>query len=186
MKRTLYARHRRYGRYIRNRETMVTALTLSAATLSVIVGTPGTFNVVLSPSNASYKDFTLDYDNTKVNCTIAGLVVTVNGLVNGSAVVTVKRGTLSASITVTVTTAVASVTVAPSTATGVAGGTQQLTPTVLPAGASNKSVTYTTSNAAVATVSSTGLITFVAAGTCNITVTTVSGAKTAICAVTVS
>jgi len=81
---------------------------------------------------------------------------------------------------------VASVTLAPTTASKTVGQTQQLTPTVLPANAANKSVTYATSDASKATVSASGLVTAVAAGTATITVKTVDGNKTATCVVTIT
>ncbi|MEP6930655.1 MAG: Ig-like domain-containing protein [Flavobacterium sp.] len=82
--------------------------------------------------------------------------------------------------------AVTGVTLSPTTATLLVGATQQVTPTVAPATATNKTVTYASGNTAVATVNASGLITAVAAGTATITVTTQDGAKTATCAVTVS
>ncbi|WP_337968096.1 Ig-like domain-containing protein [uncultured Flavobacterium sp.] len=82
--------------------------------------------------------------------------------------------------------AVTGVTLSPTTATLLVGATQQLTPTVAPATATNKAVTYSSSNTAVATVNASGLITAVAAGSATITVTTQDGAKTATCAVTVN
>ena len=82
--------------------------------------------------------------------------------------------------------AVTSVSLSPSSASLNTGGTQQLTPTVLPANATNKSVTYSSNNTAVATVNSSGLITAVANGTAAITVSTVDGNKTSTCIVTVS
>jgi uncharacterized protein YjdB len=81
---------------------------------------------------------------------------------------------------------VTGVTVSPSTASIAVGATKQLTPTVAPANASIKSVTYSSSATAKATVSASGLITGVAAGEATITVTTVDGAKTATCVVTVT
>ncbi len=66
------------------------------------------------------------------------------------------------------------------------GGTVDLNETVLPTNATNKSVTWSSSNNSVATVNSSGLVTAIAAGSATITVTTVSGSKTATCAVTVS
>jgi uncharacterized protein YjdB len=81
---------------------------------------------------------------------------------------------------------VTGVSVSPTNATLAVGATQQLTPTVSPANATNKNVTYTSSNNGVATVSTAGLITAVASGTATITVTTVDQSKTATCAVTVS
>ncbi|SDZ60755.1 Por secretion system C-terminal sorting domain-containing protein [Flavobacterium aquidurense] len=82
--------------------------------------------------------------------------------------------------------AVTGVTLSPTTATLLVGATQQLTPTVAPATATNKTVSYSSSNTAIATVNATGLITAIAAGISTITVTTQDGAKTATCAVTVN
>ena len=82
--------------------------------------------------------------------------------------------------------AVTGVTLSPTTATITVGGTQQLTPTILPANATNKTVSYSSNNTGIATVNTTGLITAVAAGTATITITTADGAKTATCIVTVS
>ena len=81
---------------------------------------------------------------------------------------------------------VTSVSVSPTTATLNIGGTQQLTATVLPANATNKSVTWSSSNTAVATVSTSGLVTAVAVGSATITVTTMDGNFTASCGVTVA
>jgi uncharacterized protein YjdB len=66
------------------------------------------------------------------------------------------------------------------------GETQQLTATVAPADASNKSVTWSTSNAAIASVSSSGLVTANGDGTAIITVTTADGGFTATTQVDVS
>ncbi len=68
----------------------------------------------------------------------------------------------------------------------VVGATEQLTATVLPNDATNKSVTWNSSNPSVVTVSATGLITAVTAGNATITVTTVDGSKTAQCNVNVT
>lgn len=64
------------------------------------------------------------------------------------------------------------------------GDTLQLTETVEPSNAANKSVTWSSSNTSVATVSN-GLVTGVSPGTAVITVTTVQGGYTATCTVTV-
>lgn len=81
--------------------------------------------------------------------------------------------------------AVSSVTLTPSTLSLVVGGTSQLSFTVLPADATDKTVTFSSSNAN-ATVSSTGLVTAVTAGSATITVTTTDGSKTATTAVTIT
>jgi len=64
--------------------------------------------------------------------------------------------------------------------------TVQLTASILPSNTFNKSVKWTSSSTKVATVSSTGKVTAKAPGAATITVTTVSGAKTATCKVTVT
>ncbi|MDE6440960.1 MAG: Ig-like domain-containing protein, partial [Bacteroidales bacterium] len=67
----------------------------------------------------------------------------------------------------------------------VGGEALQLTATVAPADATDKTVAWTSSNEAVATVSASGLVTAVAAGEADITVTTKDGGFTAVCKVTV-
>ena len=81
--------------------------------------------------------------------------------------------------------AVTGVTMAPTTVSVNVGATTQLTATVAPSNASNKSVSWTSSNTAAATVSSTGVVTGVAIGTATITVSTTDGLKTATCLVTI-
>lgn len=78
------------------------------------------------------------------------------------------------------------VTVAPATTTLAVGATRQLTATVLPADATDKSGTWTTSDATKATVSSTGLVTGVAAGTATITFTSSDGGFTGTTAATIT
>ena len=72
------------------------------------------------------------------------------------------------------------------------GGTETLTATVSPDGATDKTVTCSSDNTSVATVDANGLVTAVAEGTATITVTATNGTddtsddKTAICEVTVN
>jgi glucosylceramidase len=84
------------------------------------------------------------------------------------------------------TVPVTGVSMSPTSASVAAGGTIQLTATVAPGTATNKSVSWSSSNNAIATVNSTGLVTGVASGTATITVTTQDGAKTATVAITVT
>lgn len=78
------------------------------------------------------------------------------------------------------------VTVTPATTSVIVGATRQLTGTVLPADATDKSGTWTTSDATKATVSSTGLVTGVAAGTATITFKSNDGNFTGTTTVTVT
>jgi len=78
------------------------------------------------------------------------------------------------------------VTVTPATTSLAVGATRQLTGTVNPADASDKSGTWKTSDATKATVNSTGLVTGVAAGTATVTFTSNDGNFSGTCAVTVT
>ncbi len=82
--------------------------------------------------------------------------------------------------------AVTGVSLSPISASIAVSATQQLTATVLPTNATNKTVSWSSSNSSVASVNASGLVTGVAAGTASITVTTQDGNKTATCAVTVT
>ena len=82
---------------------------------------------------------------------------------------------------------VTNITLSPSPVYVTTSSSAQLTATVSPSDAKNKTLTWSSSNPSVATVSSTGKVTGVSAGTCTITcaATDGSGVK-ATCAVTVS
>lgn len=66
------------------------------------------------------------------------------------------------------------------------GGTAQLSATVSPSDATNKTVAWSSSNNSVATVSQDGLVTGVGVGETTITVTTADGGYTDVCSVVVS
>lgn len=78
------------------------------------------------------------------------------------------------------------VTVSPTSQNLAVGSSAQLTATVSPANATNKTVIWTSSNSKVATVDNSGKVTAVAVGTATITATTADGNKTATCTVTVA
>lgn len=78
------------------------------------------------------------------------------------------------------------VTVTPATASLAVGATRQLTGSVQPTDATDRTGTWTTSDATKATVSNTGLVTAVAAGSATITFTSTDGNFTGTTAVTVT
>jgi len=121
--------------------------------------------------------------------------VDTNGLVTrrttsvGTAVITVRTvdGNHTATAVVTVANLVTGVTLAPATPAPITvGATQQLTATVAPPNATDRSVVWSSTNTSVATVSETGLIRGVGAGTATIRVTTLDGGHTASVNVTVN
>jgi beta-lactam-binding protein with PASTA domain len=79
-----------------------------------------------------------------------------------------------------------SLTLAPTALTLAVGASSQVTATVLPADATDRTVRWESSNDSVATVSSSGLVTARAAGSATITARTNTGNLTASCAVTVN
>ncbi len=82
--------------------------------------------------------------------------------------------------------AVTGVTIAPKTATLEVGETQQLSATVAPSNATEKSVTYASKTQGIASVDDKGLVTAKVAGEAEIVVSTVDGDKKDTCTVTVN
>lgn len=167
----------------------VTDVDIIPTTASGQVGAQLTFDYDITPANASYPDVKWSSADETVAKSLGEGVFRLLKAGTVKVRATAIDGGLYAEADVTVTAvpvAVTGVTVSPTTAAILVGATRQLTPTVAPANATNKAVTYTSSATGVATVNSSGLVTAVANGTANITVTTADGAKTAVCAVTVT
>lgn len=159
----------------------------------------------VSFNNANLSNYECSVESSDSNVATAevtddGITVTAKGV--GSATITATftpkaetrmltadDGTLTAQFKVTVTEAPIAVTGVTLNNTSLSlyeGNTYQLTATVEPANAANKTVTWNSSNSGVATVASNGKVTAVSSGTATITVTTEDGNKTATCTVTVS
>ena len=83
------------------------------------------------------------------------------------------------------TVSVTSVVVTPNAKTMTVSQTAQLSVSVFPSNATNKSVTYSSSNSNVASVTSSGFVTAKSKGTAVITVTSSNG-KTGVCRITVN
>lgn len=84
------------------------------------------------------------------------------------------------------TTPVTSVTLSQTSVTLTAGQTVQLSASVSPSNATDKSVVWTTGNSSVADVSANGLVTAKSSGTVTITAGAVSGSASAVCTFTVN
>ena len=164
----------------------VTSVTVAPGTLALEVGGTGNLTATVAPENATDKAVTWASSNSAVATVANGVVTAVSA---GTAEITATAGGKSGKCVVTVTNPapatveVTSVTVAPATLALEVGGSGNLTATVAPDNATNKTVTWTTSNAAVATVNN-GAVTAVAKGSATITAT--AGGKSGTCAVTVS
>ena len=172
---------------------VVTGVTLSPKTSSAEAGAAESrqISATVSPANATNKSVSY-----AIAPTTAGLTVSNSGLIAWTAAV--PAGTYTTTVTtadgakkdthvLTLTVpAVASVSIAPKTATLEIDGTRQLTPTVLPANAGNKTVSYASSASGIATVNASGLVTAIAEGVATITVTTADGNKTDTSVITVN
>lgn len=171
----------------------VTGVTLSPKTSTAESGTSGSRQVTsdIAPANATNKAVTYAIAPTTAGLTVsnAGLIAWTAAVPAGTYTTTVttsdgsKKDTHVLTLTVP---AVASVTIAPKAATLEIDGTQQLTPTVLPANAGNKTVSYGSSASGIATVTASGLVTAIAEGDATITVTTTDGSKTDASVITVN
>ena len=159
-----------------------TGVTLNKVNTTIPIGSTETLTATVYPPNATDKSVTWTTSNAAV-ATVADGIVTAVAVGTATITVTSSNGS-TATCEVTVTQPVTGVSLNKTSTTLYMGSTETLKATVAPADATDKSVTWMTSNAEVATVTN-GLVIAVAPGTATITVTTVDGAKTATCTVTV-
>lgn len=149
----------------------VTSVSVQSATASISVGATSQIVPTVLPANATDKSLTYTSSAPAIATVSASGLIT--GVAPGTAAINVRN--LASNISSTVNTTVnaimvTAITLGASTATVNVGATSQITSTVTPANATDKSLTYTSSAPAVATVSATGLITGVAAGSSTVTV----------------
>jgi uncharacterized protein YjdB len=152
----------------------VSGVTLDKTTLMIVEGDTATLTATVSPDDASDKTVTWSSSDAKVATVENGKVTAVK---EGSAKITVmtKDGGKTAECAVTVSKKVIAVTgisLDATSATLLAGQTKQLTATVTPDDASDKTVSWSSSNEKIATVDATGKVTAVAGGAATITAKT--------------
>ena len=175
----------------------VADVSLNKNTSTLTVGDMETLTATVNPGDATDKTVTWSSSDTDV-ATVENGVVRAVGSGTANITVTATNGTDDtsddkiATCTVTVNAATPSVVnvtgveINKTSTTLTVGGTETLTATVRPDGATDKTVTWSSDNTSVATVDANGKVTAVAAGTATITVTTTDGSKTATCSVTVN
>ena len=167
----------------------VTGVTVSPTTLVKTVGDAAvTLTETVQPTNATNKTVTWTTSNASV-ATVTNGVVNFVGVGAATITVTTQDGNYTATCNVTVnaaTVSVTGVTLNKNTTTISVGGNEDLTATVLPTNATNKTVSWSSNNTTVATVDGNGKVEGKTAGTAIITVTTQDGNYTASCTVTVS
>lgn len=198
--RAYYSRTKTYGKYntrgvsVTLPKVKVSKLTLNRTSVSLTKkGQTYQLKATASPSNATTKSVTWKSSNTKVvTVNSAGRLTAVG---NGSATITVtakdgskKKVTCKVTVKIPTVVKVSRVSLNKNDlALTSKGQSYQLSASVAPSNASNKSVKWTSGNPKVATVSSSGKVTAVANGNTTITATAADGSgKKDICAVTVN
>jgi len=184
--------------YIKITETSSLAKTATIAPTSVLATVGGTVQCTPTVKDSSSNTIASDSyaatwysDNTSV-ATVNATTGLVTGVAIGSAnIYTDIDGVIVAKTPVTVSVGVVNVSSVSIPETLSVSSTtfekSQLTATVLPIDATDKSVTWGSSNVSIATVTATGLVQAVSNGTATITATSVSdNTKTDTCLVTVS
>ncbi len=164
----------------------VTGIILNTKDIKLTEGESATLIATIQPADATDKSLTWTSSNTAV------AMVSANGEVKaikaGSAVITVKAANgVSATCNVTVESgviAVASVTLDKTELNLTEGESAQLTATVNPSDATDKSLTWKSSDESVAIVSTNGEVKALKPGTATISVSSANG-KSATCTVTV-
>ena len=168
-----------------------TSVSINKTEVSLIVNETEQLTATILPEDATDKTVIwASSDETISTVNNNGLVTAVAPGTATITATTIDGSNLTANCTITVNPAVipaTSIALNQTTAELNEGETLQLTATVLPENATDRTVTWTSSNTAVAAVDANGLVTAVAAGTVAITATTNDGSNlTANCEVVVS
>ena len=151
----------------------------------VAVGGTTQLYVDINPSNALNKKYTWSSsDESIATISSSGLV---KGIAPGEAMITAttQDGGLTSSCRVNVYIPVTGVALEPASLTMALNEERVLTPTIIPADASNPAVTWTSSNNSVVMVRPDGSVHARSVGTAKITVTTRAGGFKASCTITV-
>lgn len=158
-----------------------TSIKLDADSKTISVGDKAKLTATVTPADSTDK---VVWKSSAEKVATVDENGNVTALAVGTADITATAGTVSATCTVTVEAVKVTEVKLDKTAVSLkAGETAQLTATVLPDNAADKTVTWTSSDEKVATVVN-GKITAVAAGKATITAT--AGGKSAACTVTVT
>lgn|GEM_PF-1466535 len=164
----------------------VTGVSLDKNTGTIAAGGTDQLTATVQPGNAANLNVTWSSDTQSVaTVSQTGLVMAIAPGTD-SITVTTADGGFTATCVVTVDPVhVTGISLNKSTDTITAGDRDQLTVTITPGNATDRSVTWASDNEGVATVSQGGLVSAVAPGTADITVTTADGGFVAICTATI-
>lgn len=154
---------------------MVTSVALNFSTATMAVGETIKLIPTLYPSTVTNKEVTFESNNPSIVEVADDGTLTAKATGNATITVTPKAqsvATGTANITVLAQkVAVESITLNQTTASMLVGNTLQLTATVLPENATDKTVTWVSSDSGAASVTQTGLVTALEQGDATITAT---------------
>ena len=165
----------------------ITGVAISGSETEILVGGTTTLTAAVTPANAAQ---TVTWSSSDENiATVTGGIVT--GVAVGTVTITAtstKDNTKSDTYSIEVKPIkVTGITVAPATQSLSVGGTVQLSATVSPANATDKTYEWSSDDETVATVDADGLVTALKIGTCTIKATAKDGsAVVGSCAITVA
>lgn len=166
-------------------QVAVTGMTLEKKSIEVEKGKTETINAIITPENATRKGITWTSSNTNVATVTNGVV---KGISAGTATITAttKDGNFTDTCEVTVMqNAVTGIRISEKLIDLGMGYKKQITATVMPDDATDKSVEWTSENPEIAAVSDNGTITGKSYGRTVVTATTTDGGYTAKCVVRV-
>lgn len=166
-------------------DVAVKSVSLDKTSLTLVEGNSETLTATVTPDNATNKTVTWSSSNTAVATVENGVVKAVGA---GTATITATAGEKSATCAVTVSAAyvpATAVQLSQETAEIRVGKTLQLTATVKPDNATDKTVRWSSSNAEIATVDANGLVTGLKTGEVSIFAITADN-RGATCGVTVT
>ena len=166
-------------------QVAVTGMTLEKKSIEVEKGKTETINAIITPENATRKGITWTSSDTNVATVTNGVV---KGISAGTATITAttKDGNFTDTCEVTVMqNAVTGIRISEKLIDFGMGYKKQITATVMPDDATDKSVEWTSENPEIATVSDNGTITGKSYGRTVVTATTTDGGYTAKCVVRV-
>ena len=173
-------------------EVPTTAINVTSEKTSIAIGETVQLSVEFTPSNATDRAIDWSIESGAEYATLNDVTGEITGTADGTVVVKAQCGQFTDTITLTIgngtttTVAVESVSLNKTALSLTVDGSETLSATVSPSGATNKDVTWSSDKPSVATVDSNGKVTAVGEGTATITVTTADGGFTAQCTVTVS
>lgn len=166
-------------------QVAVTGMTLEKKSIEVEKGKTETINAIITPENATRKAITWTSSDTNVATVTNGVV---KGISAGTAIITAttKDGNFTDTCEVTVTqNAVTGIRISEKLIDLGMGYKKQITATVMPDDATDKSVEWTSENPEIAAVLDNGTITGKSYGRTVVTATTTDGGYTAKCVVRV-